>query len=173
MRRLRSAQGARGDRGATAVEFALVAPILILLVFGVIEYGLWFSDSLSARQGVREAARQGVVENFGDSTSCGLTSPTGGTNERELMCTAQDRIGGITGDPAIMVTAPEGWARGEPLVVCSQIKVGIGTGIIPLPNDRIVRSEVEMAIELPRPETSFATGFEPAPAGADWNWCGA
>ena len=50
-----------------------------------------------------------------------------------LMCTAQDRIGGITGDPAVKVIAPEGWVRGNPLVVCSQLKVGIGTGIIPLP----------------------------------------
>ena len=173
MRRLRSAQGARRDRGATAVEFALVAPILILLVLGIIEYGLWFSDSLSSRQGVREAARQGVVENFGDSASCGLTSPSGGTNEQELMCTAQDRIGGITGDPAIMVKAPEGWVRGAPLIVCSQIPVGVGTGIIPLPNDRIVRSEVEMAIELARSGTSFTAGFEPPPSGGTWDWCGA
>ena len=56
-----SVTGPRRDSGATAVEFALVAPILLLLVFGIIEYGLWFSDSLATRQGVREAARQGVV----------------------------------------------------------------------------------------------------------------
>ena len=61
MKRLRRAAQGRSDGGATAVEFALVAPILLLLVFGIIEYGLWFSDSLATRQGVREAARQGVV----------------------------------------------------------------------------------------------------------------
>ena len=66
MKRLRRTIQGRRDDGATAVEFALVVPILLLLVFGIIEYGLWFSDSLSTRQGVREAARQGVVANFGD-----------------------------------------------------------------------------------------------------------
>lgn len=172
MKRLRRTSQGRGDGGATAVEFALVAPILLLLVFGIIEYGLWFSDSLATRQGVREAARQGVVANFGESSSCGLIGASGDANAQALMCTAQERIGGITGDPAVMVAVPEGWARGNPLVVCSQLKVGVGTGIIPLPNDRIIRSQVEMAIENAAPGTTMSTGFETPPAGADWSWCG-
>ena len=170
MNRLRAASGWRQDSGATAVEFALVAPILLLLVFGIIEYGLWFSDSLSTRQGVREGARQGVVGNFGDS-SCDLTGASGDANSLALMCTTQDRIGGITGDPAVKVMAPEGWVRGEPLIVCSQLKVGVGTGIIPLPNDRIVRSQVEMSIEKTDPGVAFTGGEEAAPEGADWSWC--
>ena len=94
-------ESGRSD-GASAVEFALVVPVLLLLVFGIIEYGLWFSDSARRRQGVREAARQGVVGNFG-TESCDLTGASGDANAQALMCTAQDRIGGITGDPAIMV----------------------------------------------------------------------
>ena len=171
MKRLRRTIRGRRDDGATAVEFALVVPILLLLVFGIIEYGLWFSDSLSSRQGVREAARQGVVANFGTTTSCGLIGATGDTNSKALMCTAQDRIGGIAGDPAVMVSAPEGWVRGKPLIVCSQMKAGAGTGVVPLPNDRIIRAEVEMAIEQAAPGTSFVGGSETPPAGANWDWC--
>ncbi len=171
MRRLRSAQLSRRDGGAAAVEFALVVPVLLLLVFGIIEYGLWFSDSLAARQGVREAARQGVVGNFG-TKDCTLTGASGDANSLALMCTAQDRIGGITGDPAVMVSAPEGWARGKPLIVCSQMKAGITGGIVPLPSNRIIRSEVEMSIELTTPGTPFSGGAETAPAGSDWSWCG-
>jgi hypothetical protein len=170
MKRLRRASQGRGDGGATAVEFALVAPILFLLVFGIIEYGLWFSDSLSSRQGVREAARQGVVSNFGDG-GCDLTGASGDANSLALMCTAQERIGGISGNPAVMVTAPEGWVRGAPLIVCSQLVAG-GSGLVPLPNDRIIRSEVEMAIEITAPSTSFAGGAETPPSGASWDWCG-
>lgn len=171
MKRLRRSTQRRNDDGATAVEFALVAPILLLLVFGIIEYGLWFSDSLATRQGVREAARQGVVANFGTTTSCGLNTSASDPNTRALMCTAQDRIGGITGDPAVKVVAPEGWLRGKPLIVCSQLKVGVGTGIIPLPNDRVIRSKVEMAIENATPAPTFAGGEETAPAGSNWTWC--
>jgi hypothetical protein len=170
MRRLRSAQRGRNDGGATAVEFALVVPVLLLLVFGIIEYGLWFSDSLATRQGVREAARQGVVGNFGENT-CSLSGASGDANSLALMCTAQERIGGITGDPAIMVSAPEGWVRGKPLIVCSQMAAGITGGIVPLPNNRIIRSEVEMSIELTKPATAFSGGAETAPAGSDWSWC--
>ncbi len=172
MKRLRRTIQGRRDDGATAVEFALVAPVLLLLVFGIIEYGLWFSDSLATRQGVREAARQGVVASFGDTTTCGLNTGASDPNTLKLMCTAQNRISGITGDPAVKVMAPEGWFRGKPLVVCSQLKVGVGTGIIPLPNDRVIRSEVEMAIENASPAPTFVGGEETAPAGSDWTWCG-
>jgi len=44
------------DRGAAAVEFALVVPLLILLIFGSIEFGL----AVNARTMVGNAAREGV-----------------------------------------------------------------------------------------------------------------
>src|SRR5689334_14442289 len=62
--RLRRRRSRRADTGASAVEFALVAPVLFLVLFGIIDYGIWFADSISARQAVRDGARRGVVENF-------------------------------------------------------------------------------------------------------------
>lgn len=44
------------DRGAAAVEFALVVPLLLLLVFGVISYGFM----LTFRQAVSQAAAEGA-----------------------------------------------------------------------------------------------------------------
>ena len=54
----RRAGGGRPDDqcGAAAVEFALVLPILVLLVFGVIEFG----RAYHARSTLAHAARQGV-----------------------------------------------------------------------------------------------------------------
>lgn len=50
------------DRGAEAVEFALVVPILLLLVFGIAEFGrayfLQTALSAAARDGVRVMALQ-------------------------------------------------------------------------------------------------------------------
>lgn len=51
---------ARHDRGAAAVEFALVIPILVMLLMGMIWTGLTFSDHLSATNAVREGARYGA-----------------------------------------------------------------------------------------------------------------
>ena len=169
MKRLRGLLMRTQDGGASAVEFALVAPVLFLLLFGIIDYGLWFSDTLGVRQGVREAARQGVVANFGTS-SCTLSGATGDANSKALMCTAQDRIGATTGDPAIKVIAPNGWVRGAPLIVCAQVKDGI-SGIVPLPKGQVIQSKVEMSIENAVPGTQFSGGQETAPVGSDWSWC--
>lgn len=46
----------RDERGAAAVEFALILPLLCLLVFGIINFG----DMLSVRQGVSQAAAEGA-----------------------------------------------------------------------------------------------------------------
>ena len=61
MRGLRRARCAGSDEGASAVEFALVLPLLLVLVFGIIDYGWWFGETLGLRSGVREAARLSAV----------------------------------------------------------------------------------------------------------------
>lgn len=53
----------RSADGAAAVEFALVAPLFIILVFGLISFGIVFGQNLALGNGAREAARSGVVEN--------------------------------------------------------------------------------------------------------------
>ena len=51
----------RNEGGASAVEFALVLPVLIMLVFGAIQYGLYFWSMQGGSSAVREAARRGAV----------------------------------------------------------------------------------------------------------------
>jgi hypothetical protein len=51
----------RGDGGAALVEFGLVAPILFLLVFGIVEFGWAFFQNLDVRHGAREGARLAAV----------------------------------------------------------------------------------------------------------------
>jgi len=50
----------RSDRGSASVEFALVLPILLVLVLAVVQVGLFVRDDLvlvgSARAGARQAA---------------------------------------------------------------------------------------------------------------------
>lgn len=61
MGRLRLA-GRRGkEGGAAAVEFALVLPLLLLLVFGIIQYGLYFWAMQGGSDIARDAARRSAV----------------------------------------------------------------------------------------------------------------
>src|SRR5690348_8433339 len=45
------------ERGAVAVEFALVLPLLGMLMFGIVSFGLAFSDNVALANAVREGAR--------------------------------------------------------------------------------------------------------------------
>jgi len=51
----------RGENGASLVEFALIAPFLILLLLGVIEFGYLFGEFNDVRHGAREGARAAAV----------------------------------------------------------------------------------------------------------------
>jgi Flp pilus assembly pilin Flp len=51
----------RDQDGAAAVEFALLLPLLVLLLFGFIQFGLAFNTRIQATNAAREAARQAVI----------------------------------------------------------------------------------------------------------------
>jgi hypothetical protein len=54
--------GDRSQRGAVAVEFALIAPLLILLTFGTIEFSSAYHDRSIAADAARSAARVGSAK---------------------------------------------------------------------------------------------------------------
>jgi Flp pilus assembly protein TadG len=49
------------DRGAAAVEFALILPVFLSVVFGTIEYGWIFYQQFNLASSVRDGLRQGVT----------------------------------------------------------------------------------------------------------------
>jgi Flp pilus assembly protein TadG len=51
----------RRQRGAAAVEFALVLPVFLLLVLGTIDFGYYFFVSEIVTNAAREGARAGSV----------------------------------------------------------------------------------------------------------------
>src|SRR6185437_574705 len=54
-------------RGATAVEFALVAPIFFMMVLGIFEIGRACMVTELLTEAARRACRQGVIEGTGSS----------------------------------------------------------------------------------------------------------
>ncbi len=51
----------RGEAGAAAVEFALVLPLLLTLLMGVVEFGWYFFNQGTLAGAAREAARDFAI----------------------------------------------------------------------------------------------------------------
>lgn len=51
------------EDGAAAVEFALVLPVLLLLILGLIEFSLIFNTQISLTNAAREGARVMAIQN--------------------------------------------------------------------------------------------------------------
>jgi TadE-like protein len=49
------------QKGATAVEFAIVLSLLITLIFGIIEFGLFIFNRQVITNAAREGARAGII----------------------------------------------------------------------------------------------------------------
>jgi Flp pilus assembly protein TadG len=49
------------ERGTSAVEFAILAPVMLFLLFGMIAYGIYFGASHSIQQIAADAARTAVA----------------------------------------------------------------------------------------------------------------
>lgn len=73
----------RDERGAAIIEFALVAPLLLALVWGIIETGRAFYTVNSLASAVRDGARYGAA--------CDLGSPGGTLNITGTACEATIR----------------------------------------------------------------------------------
>ena len=176
------------QRGASIIEFALIAPILFAILFGVIDYGLVLKDDIGVEQGVREAARQGTVASFGSRTSCSNgTLPSGTKTEmKKLVCLTKARSSvpdadirvAIRFDPVGGGSAASAYPAGtgsppvgNGLVICAITPMESTTGFFStLMDGRYVRSKVNMRIEKAAGTAQTPTQ-ETDPSGEAWSWC--
>ncbi len=165
------------ERGAMLVEFALIAPVLFLILFGIIEFGLVLNNFNSLRQGVRDGAREAVVGDV-SSTPCGdLVGVTGAGATSpltlSLLCDAKESIGiGDRNRVRVKVRfGTGGYADKQPMVLCAQYNPKSITGMFsPFIDNRQVKSKVQMRIEKVL-TPGFAEAQEAPPAGGNWSWC--
>lgn len=156
----------RGDEhGAAAVEFALVCSVLFTIVFGIIQYGLFFNDSLSTRQGVRDGARMGVVRNFATASPC----TTQADDMAKLRCSTRLLIGTPQAKTFVKVVRPATWAKTQPLVVCAVVESYGKNGLLPMPDGGYTSSVTQMSIEQDAtPLPTGTTTADPLPTGVTY-----
>lgn len=100
----------QSERGAAAVEFALILPILATLVFGIIDFGILLWNQEILVNAAREGARQGALF-------------TGGAPAADVQAVVTQAVsdGGVsTAGLSVSVTG-QGGAFGTPLTVNAAI----------------------------------------------------
>jgi Flp pilus assembly protein TadG len=178
----------RDQRGAALVEFAIIGPVLFLLIFGLIDFGLIFNDYLQVRNGVQSAARLGAVAGFGNSTCTPSPDPSS-TETHKLMCLTKDRVGLNAANTRTKVVLDAGvYADGNELVVCAMYPVSSRTKLLsPVLNGKVITTRVAMRIEqtsfelkgltaIPSPQSTppvgdIASAEETPLSGQTWNFC--
>ena len=59
--RIRRHRIIKSEKGASAVEFALILPILVILVFGIVQCGIAYNNYIALTHAAREGARLAAV----------------------------------------------------------------------------------------------------------------
>lgn len=117
MRRINS------ERGASMVEFALILPILLVLLFGIIEFGFLLYDKAMITNAARESARAGILFSRKPETEI-LEVATNYCNSRMITFSAGSpdisvelRVRDNPSDSTEMVYDPATFSRGQYLRV--------------------------------------------------------
>jgi Flp pilus assembly protein TadG len=125
------------ESGVTAVEFALVAPVFIVMLLGMMFYGMYFAAAHSVQELAADAARASVA---------GLS-----TSERQKI--VADYVAGSSGN-YLLLRAADVVASGEPhagdplrfdvtvQVAASNLPTGILDALFPVPSSTIARTAV-------------------------------
>ena len=109
-----AARKRRAQAGTTVVEAAFVFPLMLLLLFGIGEFGIAFTQWNSLTNAAREGARMGVV----------FRSPcddTGGVITNSVITTVENFASSSGLDPTSITTTVTGvcTGTGTPLTVTS------------------------------------------------------
>jgi Flp pilus assembly protein TadG len=110
------------DTGAAAVEFALVLPILLLLIFGIVDFGRLYFTQITLTDAAREGARVLALEGAAGS---GYTATQAASDAEARV---QDAANGVDGT----VTVTTGTCTvGDPVTVTASTDFSFLT---PLPD---------------------------------------
>lgn len=105
------------ERGAAAVEFALIAPLVILLLFGIISYGYMLSFRQAISQGAAEGARAAAV------APAVFTEAQLQTTALDAVQQALDSYGATCGSAALTCTVVVGNCPSNATKQCASVTI--------------------------------------------------
>jgi len=96
----------RSEQGQTMAEFAIVLPVLMLVVFAVIQFGILFNNFVALTDAVRAGARTAAVSRT-------AADPVGAVVQRVQSATGDLNQSNLT------VTVTSGWQHGDDVTVAA------------------------------------------------------
>jgi hypothetical protein len=108
--RRKTARRGTGDRAQSLAELAILLPIFLILVFGLIDFGMGLRAYIQVAQATREGARHGVLGNQPGAFSAGGSGDCNGTADTTVVGKVCSTINGLDlGDlQSVTVTCPDG-----------------------------------------------------------------
>lgn len=91
MKKVTRRRGKIGRRGLATVELAVVLPVLMLLLFGIMEMGMLFKDVLMLQESVREGARTAEVGAVPSQITSTVQTSAVSLNMAQMTITSQYR----------------------------------------------------------------------------------
>jgi Flp pilus assembly protein TadG len=95
----------RNERGQTMVEFALVVPILCVVLFGIMQFGALYNDYVTLTDASRVGARKATVSKY-------EVNP-----EAAAEAAARNSAKGLDPDKLGVLVSATGWERGQSVTV--------------------------------------------------------
>ena len=123
----------RRQRGAVSVEFVFILPILLLLIFGIIQFAYYFFQVQQGAFAAREAARQAAV----GTLAC-----------NDLITFVVDRVGVPTPVEVSLTPSPATPVVGGTITVLVEFQAAdFGFPFIPFPNNAAVSENADTRVE--------------------------
>ncbi len=126
MRRPRG--GGAHDRGAVAVEFALLLPVLLLILFGIIDFGRALNAQITLTQAAREGARLAALGEPQSTVISGTQSAANGLSGVNVSVTTCPANAGPTVNGT--VTASDSFSFLTPVGAIAGLVSGSSTTIL-------------------------------------------
>lgn len=133
----------RRDGGAVSVEFVFIVPILLVLIFGIIQFAYYFFQLQQGAFAAREAARQAAVgtQTCGDLVTL-VVDRVGTPSTVTVTITVRD------GDTGSIIADGTNITTGDNATVLVQFQAAdFGFPFIPYPNNAAVSEDAQTRIE--------------------------
>ena len=117
----------KNENGSSSIEFALILPVLVLLLLGIFQFGLAYNNYLAITHAAREGARMAAVGQFDQAAVAAQAYPVSPVS--------------------VSVSYPNGDAHGETVEVIVRANITIDLPVFGVQNIPLT-SRARMRIEV-------------------------